>query len=148
VTTDGTTIGTVEGHRINEEAFVGAFYYHQGVGYEVVNLDRNKRQAIVNRAKRDYITNARSTGSIDVIETHGSKEVGETIVYFGMVKVKRRVTGFEKRGLGTDDPPEVIELDMPETEFVTTAVWYPVTPDTERHLGMHGADLPGTVHAA
>jgi DEAD/DEAH box helicase domain-containing protein len=37
---------------------------------------------------------------------------------------------------------------MPETEFVTTAVWYPVTPDTERTLGMLGADLPGTVHAA
>jgi len=148
LTSDGITIGTVEGHRVNEELFVGAFYYHQGIAYEVVTLDRTKRQATVARANRDYITNARSTGSIDVIETQGSKEVGETIVYFGLVKVKRRVTGYEKRGLGSDDPPEVVELDMPETEFVTTSVWYPVTPDTERTLGMLGADLPGTVHAA
>ena len=148
VTPDGNMIGSLEGHRINEEAFIGAYYYHQGIAYEVTNLDRTKRQVTVSRAKRDYITNARSTGSIDVIETIGSKEVGETIVYFGLVKVKRRVTGFEKRGLGTDDPPEVITLDMPETEFVTTAVWYPVTPDTERYLGQNGADLPGTVHAA
>lgn len=148
MTPDGNMIGSLEGHRINEEAFIGAYYYHQGIAYEVTSLDRTKRQVTVSRAKRDFITNARSTGSIDVIETIGSKEVGETIVYFGLVKVKRRVTGFEKRGLGTDDPPEVIPLDMPETEFVTTAVWYPVTPDTERYLGQNGADLPGTVHAA
>lgn len=148
VTSDGTVIGTLEGHRINEEAFAGAFYYHQGVAYEVTGIERNKRQVFVIRAKREFITNARSTGSIDVIETTGSKEVGETIVYFGLVKVKRRVTGYEKRGLGSDDPPEIVTLEMPETEFVTTAVWYPVTPATERALGHAGLDLAGTVHAA
>ncbi|MFM7187042.1 MAG: DEAD/DEAH box helicase [Armatimonadota bacterium] len=147
-TPDGTMIGSLEGHRVNEEAFVGAYYYHQGIAFEVTGLDRTKKVVMVSRANRDYITNARSTGSIDVIETIGSKEVGETIVYFGLVKVKRQVTGYEKRGLGTDDPPEVITMDMPETEFITTAVWYPVTPETERYLGLHGADLPGTVHAA
>lgn len=148
LTANGNVIGSLEGHRINEEAFVGAYYYHQGIAYEVTHLDRLKRQVLVTRANRDYITNARSTGSIDVIETVGSKEVGETIVYFGLVRVKRRVTGYEKRGLGSDDPPEVVALDMPETEFITTAVWYPVTPDTERYLAQQGADLPGTVHAA
>ena len=144
----GVTIGTVEGHRVNEELFIGAYYYHQGLAYEVTKIDHGKCRAYVSKSVRDYITNARTTGSIDVIETLGSKEVGNTVVYFGTVLVRRRVTGYEKRLLFTDDVAEIIELEMPETEFQTMSVWYGVSPSTELKLAEHGLDLPGTVHAA
>lgn len=143
----GTVLGTVEEARAFDTIHPGAVYLHMGESYLVEKLDTTNFRAFVRPATANYYTEPRVDTRIEIKETYASKEFGETVAYFGTVIVTTQVVGFKQKQLFTDESLGQFELDLPEQEFETEAVWYPVPYPVVRDLEEQKLDLAGGVHA-
>ncbi|MGC4045658.1 MAG: DEAD/DEAH box helicase [Armatimonas sp.] len=144
----GALLGTVEEARAYETLHPGAIYLHLGESYVVEELDTDERVARVRPSKGTYFTEPKTDSRIEIVATHGSKEFGNTVAYFGEVVVTTQVTGFRQKQLFTDEVLATYDdLDLPELHFETEAVWYPIPMDLVQALGVAGLDLAGGVHA-
>jgi DEAD/DEAH box helicase domain-containing protein len=143
----GAALGTVEEARAFETLHPGAVYLHLGESYVVEELDTDERVARVRPSKASYFTEPKTDSWIQILETHGSKEFGSSVTYFGEVRVTTQVTGFRQKQLFSDEVLGTFDLELPELHFETEAVWFPVSVDTVQALGVAGLDLAGGVHA-
>ncbi|GAB4455416.1 MAG: DEAD/DEAH box helicase [Armatimonadaceae bacterium] len=143
----GTTLGTVEEARAFDTLHPGAVYLHMGESYLVESLDTQNFRAFVRPATANYYTEPRIDTHIEIQETYASKEFGETVAYFGSVVVTTQVIGFKQKQLFTDEVLGQFDLDLPEQEFETEAVWYPVPRPVVYDLEQAQLDLAGGVHA-
>lgn len=141
------TLGTVEEARAFETLHPGAIYLHMGESYLVEELDATARQAIVRPAAINYFTEPKTESQIEILATGGSKEFGDTVAYFGDVRVTTQVVGFRQKQLFSDDVLGVFDLDLPEQTFETEAIWYPLPLALVEELEAAGLDLAGGVHA-
>lgn len=141
------TIGTVEESRAFETLHPGAIYLHMGESYLVEELDVTARRAQVRPAAASYFTEPKTESFIEIIATGGSKEFGQTVAYFGDVRVTTQVVGFRQKQLFSDEVLGVFDLELPAQTFETEAIWYPLTRDLVEELEAAGLDLAGGVHA-
>jgi len=143
----GSVLGTEEDTKAFETLHPGAVYLHLGESYVVETLDLDNYRAHVRPAQSSYFTEPRVDSHITIKETYSSKEFGDTVAYFGTVVVKSQVVGFRQKQLFTDEVLGTHDLDLPEQEFETEAVWYPLPSDVAWGLEREGLDLAGGVHA-
>lgn len=145
--TRGQVLGTVEEARAFDTLHPGAVYLHMGESYLVERLDTKNFRAFVRPATANYYTEPRVDTRIEILETYGSKEFGETVAYFGTVVVTTQIVGFRQKQLFTDENLAQYELDLPEQRFETEAVWYPIPNPLVYDLEQKEQDLAGGVHA-
>ena len=136
----GKVLGTVESSKAFETLHPGAVYLHLGESYVVEELDVTNKKAVVRQAQASYYTEPRTDSIIEIVTTHTSKEFGNTVAYFGEVKVTTQVVGFKQKQLYSDEVLGNFDLDLPEQIFTTEAVWYPVSNEiaatlAEKNLG-------------
>jgi DEAD/DEAH box helicase domain-containing protein len=143
----GTVLGTVEEAKAFETLHPGAVYLHLGESYLVETLDPQNYRAHVRPATANYFTEPRTDSHIRIEQTYASKEFGETVAYFGSVIVTSQVVGFRQKQLFSDEVLGLYDLDLPEQEFETEAVWYPLPYHLSGLLERSGLDLAGGVHA-
>lgn len=143
----GMVLGTVEEARAFETVHPGAIYLHLGEAYTVESLDPANYRVHVRPAAANYYTEPRTDSHIEILETVASKEWGDTVAYFGTVRVTSRVVGYKQKQLFSDEVLGNHDLDLPEQRFETEAVWYPVPQRIVHDLEDRGLDLPGGVHA-
>ena len=141
------TLGTVEEARAFETLHPGAIYLHMGESYVVEELDVTSRLARVRPSNASYFTEPKTESRIEILETGGSKEFGDTVAYFGEVRVSTQIVGFRQKQLFSDEVLGVFDLDLPEQTFETEAIWYPLPPSLVEALALAGLDLAGGVHA-
>jgi DEAD/DEAH box helicase domain-containing protein len=142
-----TVIGTVEEARAYETLHPGAVYLHMGEAYVVESLDIDNFRAHVRPATASYYTEARINSHITIKETYASREFGNAVAYFGSVVVTTQVVGFKQKQLYSEENLGQFDLDLPEQEFETEAVWYGLSRDLVETLEKHQLDLAGGVHA-
>ena len=147
ISRNGATLGTAEAARVFETLHPGAVYLHMGEAFVVESLDPVNFRAQVRPAKGSYYTEPRTTSHIQILETAGSKEWGNTVAYFGTVVVTTQVVGFKQKQLFSDEVLGDHDLELPEQHFETEAVWYPVPGDVLQELSRRDLDLAGGVHA-
>jgi len=143
----GAVLGTVEETRAYETLHPGAVYLHLGETYVVEELDTLNFRAHVMPAAANYYTETRSDSNIEILEQYSSKEFGETVAYFGSVRVTSQIMGFKQKQLFGDEVIGTFDLDLPEQIFETEAVWYPIPSDLVHRLEDAKLDLAGGVHA-
>ena len=143
----GTVLGTVEEARAYETLHPGAVYLHMGESYVVEELDTLNFRAHVRPAAASYYTETLSNSNIEILEQYSSKEFGETIAYFGSVRVTTQIIGFKQKQFFGDEVLGTFDLDLPERIFETEAVWYPVPSALVALLERKQLDLAGGVHA-
>lgn len=144
---DGSVLGTIEEERAYEQVHPGAVYLHQGESYLVQHMDLSARRVTVSPCASGIFSEPKVEGNIEILSREGSKESGSTVVYFGEVRVAKRVVGYRRRNVYTDEVVGEWDLDLPEQVFETEAVWFPVPRESEWKLEQAKFDLPGTVHA-
>jgi DEAD/DEAH box helicase domain-containing protein len=116
----------------------GAVYVHQGETYLVSRLVLADRVALVECHDPGYITRARDTADIKVINLHRSLSWGGTRMAFGDVRVSRQVLSFAK--IRPDDAYNAFRagparapqtpLSLPPRELMTRAFWLEIpAPD-------------------
>ena len=65
----GAVIGTVDEARAFSQTHPGAIYLHQGEQYEVVELDLDRKAAVVRPSDAEWFTQARDTTDIEVLDS-------------------------------------------------------------------------------
>jgi DEAD/DEAH box helicase domain-containing protein len=127
----GRLVGTMDEPSAHHLVHDGAVYMHQGETYLVNRLDLAGRVALVECHDPGYVTKARDTADIKVINVLRNISCGGVPVAFGDVRVSRQVLSFGK--IRSDDAFSALKgmasraaqtpLNLPPRELKTRAFW-------------------------
>ncbi|SCZ49077.1 DEAD/DEAH box helicase [Thiohalomonas denitrificans] len=108
--------------------YEGAIYLVQASPYQVEKLDWEGRKAFVRKTRADYYTDAIDYTKLKILENfeHSSGERAETAR--GEVHLVRRISGYKKIRYYTHENIGYGNINLPDQEMHTTAVWWQVRP--------------------
>jgi DEAD/DEAH box helicase domain-containing protein len=141
-TTNGaqTVIAEVDYSSAAETLYEGAIYMVQSAPWQVERLDWTGRKAFVTRTRADYYTDAIDYTRLKILERFESiekrgqypfSEKKGTDPFFtahGEVHLVRRIAGYKKIRYYTHENIGYGNIDLPDQEMHTTAVWWQVNP--------------------
>ncbi len=129
----GTGFGEIEifdssdqliGRSSNSSAlFVGAGYLHQGMQYEVTDLDLEARWARVRVDTRNVWTQADRTSDMEVLRTDHSCAIGAAQVATGLLRVTEQHLGYRVVDRASGKVVERVRSDRPSAEKLVSGVW-------------------------
>ena len=163
-------VGTVGSGRAPETVHEGAIYLHRGRAWRVNRLDLDARVAEVEPDRGDTYTLARTDSDVRILELPDGRPLeysGRSRDASGMpgrvrvapVLVTSRVTGYQRRAVGSHENLGTTRLELPPQELETRAVVFtwdepaiwggPATSDGAVPTRLLDPDvLPGALHAA
>jgi len=130
-TTSGaqTVIAEVDYSSAAETLYEGAIYMVQSAPWQVERLDWTGRKAFVTRTRADYYTDAIDYTRLKILERFADKGDGCGLpVAHGEVHLVRRIAGYKKIRYYTHENIGYGNIDLPDQEMHTTAVWWQVDP--------------------
>lgn len=143
----GALVGDVDEARAMRQVHTGAVYLHQGIQYEVDDLDLGRGVATAHQAPRlHYATRARTTTDVRVVRETERSAWGDVQVRLGRVEVTSQVTGYDVVRPGTGEVLDHLALDLPPVTLRTVAVWYVLPEAVLAELDQRR--IPGSLHAA
>lgn len=108
--------------------YEGAIYMIQASPYQVERLDWNGRKAYVRRTRADYYTDAIDYTRLKILADFERDPQTQSETARGEVHVVRRVAGYKKIRYYTHDNIGYGNINLPDHEMHTTAVWWQVEP--------------------
>lgn len=145
----GKTLTEMTRPQVYREAHPRAVYLHDGVQYQVAELDLVQHVAVVTEVEQNLYTQPDVRTAIDVLLAQERRPVGSTEAVFGDVQVDDVVVGYKMlefhnhQNLGYERLHEPLRLEV-ETE----AVWITVPEIVLTALATdHDDGLAGMVHA-
>jgi DEAD/DEAH box helicase domain-containing protein len=122
--TSGEVLGTIEASRAYATVHEGAIYLHLGRSYLVAELDLRARRAMLEPFSGDYYTQAKRESMI-AIQRLGEQHATHGVrLSYGSVVYSETVLGYQRRRLQDSEVIDFESLDLPTTEFMTSALWY------------------------
>ncbi|OMP65656.1 Zn-binding domain-containing protein, partial [Domibacillus epiphyticus] len=100
-----------------------AIYLHQGIQYQVEELDWEEKKAYVREVDVDYFTDANLAVQLQVLEEDKEKASGFASYHYGDVAVHAMATIFKKIKFETHDNIGSGPIHLPEVEIHTNAAW-------------------------
>jgi DEAD/DEAH box helicase domain-containing protein len=143
----GEMLGTTDAARAHSTVHEGAVYLHQGRAYEVRELDLHARRALVAPFDGDWYTQPKRETETHIEALLDRRDVMGVALSFGRVVVTETVLAYQRKRLPDHEVIDLQALDLPQTTFVTQALWYEVGRDVltdEFPLDV----LLGSLHAA
>ena len=143
----GSVLGLVEHERAFSTVHEGAIYLHRGEQFRVVSLELEARAALVEPFAGDYYTQAKKETMTAIDQARRTAWRCGLELSFGDVVVTEQVVAYQKKSIHDQASFDLVELDLPQTEFETEAIWFVPQPwmtedlDSERRL-------LGSLHAA
>ena len=127
-TTSGaqTVIAEVDYSSAAETLYEGAIYMVQSAPWQVERLDWEGRKAFVTRTRADYYTDAIDYTRLKILERFG--DTASPLVSHGEVHLVRRIAGYKKIRYYTLENIGYGNIDLPDQEMHTSAVWWQVSP--------------------
>jgi len=134
-----TVIAEVDFSSAPETIYAGAIYMIQSAPYQVERLDWEGRKAFVTRTRADYYTDAIDYTRLKILDEEklgsepisGNQKIGSDpnfCVAQGEVHLVRRIAGYKKIRYYTHENVGYGNIDLPDQEMHTTAVWWQVNP--------------------
>jgi len=146
-TGSGELLGTVDVARSHNTTHEGAVYLHGGRSYEVAALDLEQRRALVHPFHGDWYTQPKRETDTHIERLLDRRETMGVTLSFGTVVVTEQVLAYQKKRLSDHEALDLVALDLPQTSFVTQALWYELGPATvSPELPL--MELLGALHAA
>jgi DEAD/DEAH box helicase domain-containing protein len=109
--------------------YEGAIYMIQAAPYQVERLDWEGRKAFVTRTRADYYTDAIDYTRLKILD-HFDLAVGrQAACAHGEVHLVRRVPGYKKIRYYTHENVGYGNINLPDQEMHTTAVWWQADPN-------------------
>ncbi len=141
-----TVIAEVDYSSAPETLYQGAIYMVQSAPYQVERLDWEGRKAFVTRTRADYYTDAIDYTRLKILAEDDSDKGGDkgdggvfpgkmppsplsVSVAQGEVHLVRRIAGYKKIRYYTHENVGYGNINLPDQEMHTTAVWWQVNPD-------------------
>lgn len=129
-TTDGkqTIIAEVDYSSAAMTIYEGAIYMVQAQPWQVEKLDWEGRKAFVTRTRVDYYTDAIDYTKLKILDNFEQATQGEGTTARGEVHLVRRVAGYKKIRYYTHENIGYGNVNLPDQEMHTTAVWWQIPP--------------------
>jgi len=136
-----TVIAEVDYSSAPETIYEGAIYMLQSAPYQVERLDWEGRKAFVTRTQADYYTDAIDYTRLKILDEFEEKlgtdpdfevrKLGSVPNFSsqGEVHLVRRIAGYKKIRYYTHENIGFGNINLPDQEMHTTAVWWQVNPD-------------------
>lgn len=123
-----------------------AIYLHDARQYQVRSLDWDGRKAYVDEVDVDYYTDAETKSDLKVLAVNREDDAPEGLkLACGEVSVTSVTVLFKKIKFQTHENVGFGDLQMPELEMHTTAVWYSFPEEIAGILGMARQDFGGAL---
>ncbi len=129
-------VGEVDYHVAASTLYPQAIYLVSGRAYQVMNLDWVGRRATVEPVEVDYYTDAMTHAGVRALDTFDERADPGLAVAHGEVHVFERVVGFKKIRFATGENVGYGDVDLPESELHTTALWLQPTPEGVARAGV------------
>ncbi len=142
------TIEEIEATTAMQRCYDGAIYLHQGDSYLITKLDLEAGAAYCKPVDVDFYTEVRENGETRILKSLRQREVGNTLAYYGDVRVTEQIVGYRRKRQFTEEVLATIDLDYPPQLFDTKAVWWDIPKELIRQISREGCDLAGSLHAA
>ena len=143
----GSVLGLVERERAYSTVHEGAIYLHLGEQFRVVSLDLETRAALVESFSGDYYTQAKKETMTSIDQARRTEWRLGLELAFGSVVVSEQVVAYQKKSIHDQTSLDLIQLDLPQTEFETEAIWFVPQPWMTEDLDSVRR-LLGSLHAA
>lgn len=140
-------LGTVEQRSACTAVHPGAVYLHRGESFVVDELDLDSGVALVHPEQPPWHTSARSSTDIRVISVLAALRSGGVSVALGEVEVTSRVIGYLRR-LPSGQVLDTVPVQLPPSTLRTRAVWFTISADLLKAVGLPASAWPGALHAA
>ncbi|MGE0080640.1 MAG: DEAD/DEAH box helicase [Thiohalomonadaceae bacterium] len=129
--------------------YEGAIYMVQANPYQVEKLDWDGRKAFVRRTRADYYTDAIDYTKLKILDDFARDSAPGAECARGEVHVVRRIAGYKKIRYYTHENVGYGNINLPDQEMHTTAVWWQIRPDVlERAFVSRQEALDGFLGAA
>jgi DEAD/DEAH box helicase domain-containing protein len=130
-TTDGgkRIIAEVDYSSAPETLYEGAIYMVQASPYQVERLDWEGRKAYVRQTRVDYYTDAIDYTRLKILDRFEQAGVPAAATARGEVHLVRRIPGYKKIRYYTHENIGYGNINLPDQEMHTTAVWWQVRPE-------------------
>ena len=112
-----------------ETLYEGAIYLIQASPYQVETLDWEGRKAWVRQTRADYYTDAMDYTRLKILESFDAARGGRSESANGEVHLVRRIPGFKKIRYYTHENIGYGNINLPDQEMHTTAVWWEIHPE-------------------
>ncbi|AGA89516.1 helicase family protein with metal-binding cysteine cluster [Thioflavicoccus mobilis 8321] len=109
--------------------YEGAIYMVQARPYQVERLDWVGRKAYVRATRADYYTDAIDYTRLKILDRFDLRPEGLAAAAHGEVHLVRRYPGYKKIRYYSHDNVGYGNINLPDQELHTTAVWWQVRPD-------------------
>ncbi|KAI0055143.1 hypothetical protein BV25DRAFT_1816061, partial [Artomyces pyxidatus] len=132
----------IEVSRALFELYEGAIFIHQGLTFLVKEISHDAKQAKVIRTDVNWITTPSS--NVDSVQTFRIREIqgSPQRAYYGRVDVTTMVFGANEKIL------DVVDVEMPPYERVTTGMWFDVSPAAMRVMERTRINPAEAIHSA
>jgi DEAD/DEAH box helicase domain-containing protein len=150
----GEMLGQMEAERAFSTVHPGAIYLHLGRSYEVVELDIERRTAIVDGFDGDWYTQPKKETMVFIEAESEARRIGPANaegveLRFGEVSVTEQVIGYQRKSLSDHSVIDLVALDLPEQNFPTQALWYVLPDSIAGPAAFDSGDIQlGALHAA
>jgi len=125
-----TVIAEVDYSSAPETIYEGAIYMVQSAPYQVERLDWDGRKAFVTRTRADYYTDAIDYTRLKILERFAADRHNSHSVVRGEVHLVRRIAGYKKIRYYTHENIGYGNIELPDQEMHTTAVWWQIDAAT------------------
>jgi len=149
-TTDGKkdVIAEVDFASAPMTIYEGAIYMVQAQPWQVERLDWEGRKAFVRKTEADYYTDAIDYTKLKVIDEFDTTPCRSGGATTGEVHLVRHIPGYKKIRYYTHENIGYGNINVPDQEIHTTAVWWRVDPkDLEREFDTRWQALDGFLGA-
>jgi DEAD/DEAH box helicase domain-containing protein len=123
-----TVIAEVDYSSAPMTIYEGAIYMIQSTPYQVERLDWEGRKAYVTRTRADYYTDAIDYTRLKILERFEEAKRAQHAVAQGEVHLVKRIAGYKKIRYYSHENVGYGNIDLPDQEMHTTAVWWQVNP--------------------
>jgi DEAD/DEAH box helicase domain-containing protein len=120
----GEIFGTIEAARAFTTVHDGAIYLHMGRSYLVMELDLDRRRAILEPFDGHYFTQTKSESMTFIERTYEQRLTHDVTLSYGAIVYSETVLGYQRKHLQDHSVIDFVGLDLPITEFSTRALWY------------------------
>lgn len=108
--------------------YKGAIYMIQSQPYQVERLDWVGRKAFVRCTRADYYTDAIDYTRLKILARFESRSAARSAAAHGEVHLVRRYPGYKKIRYYSHDNIGYGNIDLPDQEMHTTALWWQADP--------------------
>lgn len=151
----GRSLGHADAGRAVRELHPGAVHLYRGEPYLVVDLDLEAATATLVPHIEDWYTQVRGDTRVEILDDAEGGATGRRVaellslppgVRVGRVRVVEAVSSYVRKRYRTEAILEEVPLDLPESSYLTRAMWTTFTPEATAGV-LPAGSLPAAMHA-